>query len=90
MKPAIDLLGHSFFSWCCELLDEHTYFDTAACILMRHWIGDVSNTTIYNDIETDCKVHYSHNGCTAIRYVICLKCYSQCYSLAVYGKNRQK
>ena len=70
MKPAVDLLGHSFFSWCCELLDEYTYFDTAACILMRHWIGDVSNKTIYSHIETDCKVHYSHNNYTDIHHVI--------------------
>ena len=37
---------------------------------MRHWIGDVSNKTIYSHIETDCKVHYSHNGYTDIHYVI--------------------
>ena len=37
---------------------------------MRHWIGDVSNKTIYSHIETDCKVHYSHNSYTDIRYVI--------------------
>ena len=37
---------------------------------MRHWIGDVSNKPIYSHIETDCKVHYSQNGYTDIRYVI--------------------
>ena len=60
MKLSVDLLGHSFFSWCCELLDEHTYFDTATCILMRHWIGDVSNaTTVYvvNEAHASIKAH---------------------------------
>ena len=42
IKEAVEILGHSLYSWCIELLDENTYFDTAACILMRHWIGDVS------------------------------------------------
>ena len=42
IKEAVEILGHSLYSWCIELLDENTYFDTAGCILMRHWIGDVS------------------------------------------------
>ena len=32
------------------MLDKNTYFDTAACILTRHWIGDVSIKTIYKHI----------------------------------------
>ena len=46
IKEAVEILGHSLYSWCIELLDENTYFDTAACILMRHWIGDVSKNFI--------------------------------------------
>ena len=84
----MDLLGHSLFSWCVELLDEHTYFDTPLCILMRHWIGDVSNKTIYKHIQTDCKVHYSKNVFTPISAMLLVDnilCYLQCYLLTVYG-----
>ena len=47
MKEHVTITGHNIWSWCHEILDEDIYFDTAAMILLRHWLGEASQIYIF-------------------------------------------